>query len=676
MSIEILAPSGSMESVRAAVRCGADAIYLGGKEFSARANATNFTDEELCEAVRYCHLNGVAVHQAINTLATDGQLSEVVKTAKRSAEIGVDAFIIQDLGVASEIRKAVGNIPLHASTQMSIHSEEGVLLAKDLGFSRVVVSRELSFKEIEHLCTLGIEIECFVHGALCMSVSGQCYMSAMIGSRSANRGLCAQSCRLPFSAKKGVDYNALSLKDLSYIEHIRELERIGVASLKIEGRMKRPEYVAGAVTACRKALDGQTPDTDTLKAVFSRSGFTDGYYYNRTGREMFGTRQKEDVVAAEKVLPELRELYKNEIKSREIYFSARIKKNSPVLLSASADGAEFSVSGSIPQSAEKKAIDSEYVSRQLSKLGDTVFSLGGIDCDIDDGLFLPASEINELRRNAVSGLSEELIKSRSSVNSAAVTDFSEAEKIFPTRKTRLFVRKYRQLSKVDITDKDIVIPLSEYDKITDCKENFLLAPPRYITDEKSVKEMLLSAKKNGFGRVYCNNLSHIGLAREVGMEMAGGYGLNITNSSSVGELARMGLSSCELSFELKLTQISAIKRDIPCGIIVYGRLPLMLTRNCPIAAQTGCKNCGGVITDRTGREFPVMCSDRKDFAEIFNCDRLYLADKQSDMKNTDFSVFFFTDETADEVRDILTRYENNETAPTGITRGLYYRGII
>ena len=434
MSIEILAPSGSMESVRAAVRCGADAIYLGGKEFSARANATNFTDEELCEAVRYCHLNGVAVHQAINTLATDGQLSEVVKTAKRSAEIGVDAFIIQDLGVAAEIRKAVGNIPLHASTQMSIHSEEGVLLAKDLGFSRVVVSRELSFKEIEHLCTLGIEIECFVHGALCMSVSGQCYMSAMIGSRSANRGLCAQSCRLPFSAKKGVDYNALSLKDLSYIEHIRELELIGVASLKIEGRMKRPEYVAGAVTACRKALDGQTPDTDTLKAVFSRSGFTDGYYCNRTGREMFGTRQKEDVVAAEKVLPELRELYKNEIKSREIYFSARIKKNSPVLLSASADGAEFSVSGNIPQSAEKKAIDSEYVSRQLSKLGDTVFSLGGIDCDIDDGLFLPASEINELRRNAVSGLSEELIKSRSSVNSAAVTDFPEAEKIFPTRK--------------------------------------------------------------------------------------------------------------------------------------------------------------------------------------------------------------------------------------------------
>ncbi len=664
-----------MESVVAAVRCGADAVYLGGKSFSARANASNFSDDELREAVRYCHLNGVSVHQAINTLVTDGQLRDVVKAAEKSAQAGVDAFIIQDLGVLSVIREALPTMPLHASTQMSVHSEEGVLLLGEMGFSRVVVSREVPFTTLEKLCRLGIEIECFVHGALCMSVSGQCYMSAMIGSRSANRGLCAQSCRLPFTAVRGEEYSALSLKDMSYIGEIEKLRRAGVASLKIEGRMKRPEYVAAAVTACRQAVSGEKPDTDTLRAVFSRSGFTDGYFYDRTGREMFGTRQKEDVVSAQKVLPELKSLYKDERKSREILFSVKIKKGVPMSLTATSDGITVSVEGECPSPAEKKSVDAEYITRLLSKLGDTVFTLVGTDTDIDDGLFVPASAVNELRRNAVAEISEALIARHSDGRrNTAVTERIPHKKEFPVKRTRLFVREYGQLSATDISDKDIVIPLDEYRKITDRKENFILALPRYITDENSVREKLAKACSEGFKRVYANNLSHIRHARAEGMEIVGGFGLNVTNSRSVSELCGLGVTSCELSFELKLSQISGIKKEIPCGIIAYGRLPLMLTRNCPIKAQTGCKNCKRRLTDRTGRDFPVLCSDG--YAEIFNCDRLYLADRQNDIKNADFLTFMFTDETADEVSGVLAQYERTESAPTGITRGLYYRGII
>ncbi|HHX56840.1 MAG TPA: U32 family peptidase, partial [Clostridiales bacterium] len=307
-SPEILAPCGSLESIYAAIRCGANAVYLGGKEFSARQNAANFDVDELKTAVDYCHLFGAKVYLTVNTVLFDSELNDFQKYIIDSAMIGVDAFIVQDLGVCELIKKVVPNIPLHASTQMTVHTPNGALIAKEMGFSRVVVARELNKNQIAEICKTGIEVEVFVHGALCVSVSGQCYMSAIIGSRSANRGLCAQACRLPFTSNNDGKACALSLKDLSLVENLKELQEIGVSSFKIEGRMKRPEYVAAAVSACVKAVKNEKVDTHELRSVFSRSGFTDGYYSDNHNN-MFGIRQKDDVVSAFDVLPNLKKLY-------------------------------------------------------------------------------------------------------------------------------------------------------------------------------------------------------------------------------------------------------------------------------------------------------------------------------------------------------------------------------
>ena len=333
---EILAPCGSFEALEAALRSGCDAVYLGGEKFSARQNAANFTDEQLKEAVRLCHLRGVKVYQAINTVVFDEQLEECKKAVKFAAEIGVDGLITQDLTLVKICRECCPDLEYHASTQMTIHSESGVKIAKNLGFSRAVLSRELPEHTIKDLTALGIETEVFVHGALCMSVSGQCYMSALIGSRSANRGLCAQACRLPAQGDKitkGQERYALSLKDMSYVDKLQRLENDGVSSLKIEGRMKRPEYVAAAVNCCKNSLENKPYDLKALEAVFSRGGFTDGYYNGRLGREMFGTRQKEDVSATAKILPELHELYRRCEKRTKAFFTIKLQESSPAELS-------------------------------------------------------------------------------------------------------------------------------------------------------------------------------------------------------------------------------------------------------------------------------------------------------------------------------------------------------
>ena len=398
---ELLAPAGSMESIYAAVRCGADAVYVGGAKFSARANATNFTDDELANAVDYCHLHGVKVYRAMNTVVFAEEMKDFLAAAKCSAEMGVDGLIVQDIGAARLMREMLPDMKLNASTQMTIHTPEGARLAKEMGFSRVVAARELSLEQLKKMTDTGIEIEAFVHGALCMSVSGQCFMSAMIGSRSANRGMCAQACRLPFSATGSKERYDLSLKDLCGIPYIDKLGKIGIASLKIEGRMKRAEYVAAAVTACRAALDGNEPDLETLRAVFSRSGFTDGYLTDKLGTEMFGYRRKEDVVSAEAVLPELREKYRKETKAATADFAAYIKCGEPSRLEMTCDGITVVAEGTVPEIAKNRPADRDYIARQLDKLGDTIYTIGNIDSEIDKGLILPASAINALRREAV-----------------------------------------------------------------------------------------------------------------------------------------------------------------------------------------------------------------------------------------------------------------------------------
>ncbi len=693
--IEILAPAGSPESLEAALRCGADAVYVGSKRFSARASAKNFDEDELRAAARLCRLHNAKLYQAINTVISDSQLPELMDELRLAAEIGVDGFIVQDLGAAAIMRQAVPEIPIHGSTQMTVHTPEGARLAKELGFTRIVAARELSKREIAELCKEDIEVEVFVHGAHCMSVSGQCYMSALIGSRSANRGGCAQACRLPFSAKGkpcGSDPEcALSLKDMCLIPYLNELREMGVASLKIEGRMKRAEYVGAAVTACRAAPDGESPDLETLRAVFSRSGFTDGYYKEKLSGDMFGTRRKEDVTAAEAVLPQLRELYRKERKCTSVYFLMDVQRDKPCRLTASADGYSAEIMGNIPQAAENRPISSEFAEKQLSKLGGTVYEFGGLEFRAEDGLAVSAAELNAMRRAAV----EQLDSLRSEGKKCGFHNispvFSGISQREDPQKLRFMAYKADEFLKLSpevlSAAEMLILPVREIERLSPDEmarlsgnTTLCAAPPRFISDENKTENALKRLKSAGIDHVHCTNPAHIRTAKALEMTVHGGAELNIFNSAAANELARLGAADITLSFELKLSQIERFKSPVPTGIYAYGRLPLMLCRSCPVKASCGgCKNCSGRLTDRTGRSFPAVCDGAS--TEILNSDILCLSDRLGEVKNVSFLTLRFTEESSTDISRITEAYLNGEKyhIPEKLgkpTNGLYYRGIL
>ena len=685
---EILAPCGSFEALEAALRSGCDAVYLGGEKFSARQNAANFTDEQLKEAVRLCHLRGVKVYQAINTVVFDEQLEECKKAVKFAAEIGVDGLITQDLTLVKICRECCPDLEYHASTQMTIHSESGVKMAKKLGFSRAVLSRELPEHTIKDLTTLGIETEVFVHGALCMSVSGQCYMSALIGSRSANRGLCAQACRLPAQGDKitkGQERYALSLKDMSYVDKLQRLEKDGVSSLKIEGRMKRPEYVAAAVNCCKNSLENKPYDLKALEAVFSRGGFTDGYYNGRLGREMFGTSQKEDVSATARILPELHELYRRCEKRTKAFFTIKLQESSQAELSLrDSEGNTVTVYGDIPQKALKKACDSDYVKKQLSKLGDTIYEFGGLEAAIGKDLAYPASALNDLRRQAVEKLDQKRIDfftHTADFTDKALADLPTLPKAYEHKKIRIMLSKLSQLEGVDLDKAELVgVPIeiaSEAVKIVSDKNKLMIIMPRFTFDEKALCEKLSAAKEAGITKMLAMNIGHCLIANDLGFELHAGYSFNLCNSAALDEVKKLGAKDCTVSFELKASQIEKLKKPIEIGFVAYGRLPLMLTANCPIRNDMGCKNCKGKLFDRTGREFPVRCPKGRDCAEILNSDILYLADKLTDFDNADYMELHFYEENAHRINEIIKAYSGERGAkPENATNGLYYRGVL
>lgn len=678
---EILAPAGSPESLTAAVRCGADAVYIGGKRFSARSNAANFSDGELQEAVSYCHLHGVKLYRAMNTVVFPEETKDFLSEAEKSAAAGVDGLIVQDIGMARLLREVLPDMKLNASTQTTVHTAEGARIARELGFSRVVAARELSLKELEKIIAAGVETEVFIHGALCMSVSGQCYMSAMIGSRSANRGLCAQACRLPF----GGDYD-LSLKDLCGIPHIKALADMGAASFKIEGRMKRPEYVAAAVTACRAALDGGEPDLDILRSVFSRSGFTDGYLTGKLGGDMFGYRTKEDVAAAASALPKLRETYRKETKARDgaVNFYVRMERDKPVRLDMTCRGLTVSAEGACPEEAVNRPADTEYLRRQLDKLGDTVYTFGSLSADIEDGLTVSAAAVNALRREAVGKMNEAVISaakpSGQIMKAAPALPEPVPEKRREAKKVRIRLYRTEQLPvlNADRLADEFAVPLELFEKLPEditekLSDRLIAALPRFTADENALAARLEELQKAGLKRVLCTNIAHIGIGRRLGLKLSGGFGLNITNPWSALAAKELGLSDITASFECRFGQLAKVRGVLPTGAIVYGRLPLMLTRNCPLKGKRECGNCPGSISDRTGRTFPIMCSNGT--SEIFNCVPLMVTDK-ADKLHADFFEFDFTEETPAEIKRITGCLGRNEKAlESGCTGGLYSRGV-
>lgn len=667
MKIEILAPAGNMPSLISAVRCGANAVYLGAKNLNARKNAGNFDDYELKQAVDYCHSRDVKVFLTVNTLVGDDEMKIAYNTVKAATLCGVDGFIVQDLGLAKMIRTSFPEAKLHASTQCSVMTPDGVNALKEMGFCRVVVPRETSLEELKDLRSkTDVELELFVHGALCMSVSGQCYMSAMLGQRSGNRGLCAQPCRLTFSADNSKSCD-LSLKDLSLISKIKEIETAGVISLKIEGRMKRPEYVAAAVTACKKAIDGNyNPDDErVLKSVFSRSGFTDGYF---TGKrtDMFGTRVKEDVVAANDVLKELSHLYDNETPLVRVDLDFVCKKGEPITLTATALGKTVTATSVHPQIAINKPLTEEMLSVRLAKLGGTQYYAGDINVTLDDGLMVSASEINGIRRKIVEMLDEQ--------EEHKITALP-LDVIAPKQKNAspYFTARFADANQVPENHifKRIFIPIWSRDEDFERLHAGVEIPRGLFGKEEQLKARLKELKNAGVKTALCGNLGAYKTAQSLGFEAYGDFGLNIFNSESANMY-----NSPILSFELSLSQANSINApDI--GIIAYGKLPLMLTRNCPVKNHIGCDKCKkqGTLTDRKGYKFGVKCSPYP-CVEVLNPHPVYMADRLDEIK-TDFIHFYFTDETRDEIDAVIKAYNNKAKtkADQKFTRGLYYRGV-
>lgn len=663
--VEILAPAGGMESLVAAVRCGANAVYLGTKEINARRGAQNFDINELEEAVAYCHARNVRLYLALNILVSDSELKTAYETVKTALTLGIDAFIVQDLGLAEMIKTHFPTAVLHASTQCSVNTPDGFKKLEELGFKRAVIPREMSLDEIKEIRkSTCLELEAFVHGALCMCVSGQCYLSAMLGGRSGNRGLCAQPCRLGFSADNSKSCD-LSLKDLSLIHHIHELAEAGVISLKIEGRMKRPEYVAASVTACKKAIGGEY-DNDfetTLKSVFSRSGFTDGYL---TGKRynMFGTRQKEDVVSANGVLKELSHLYDNENPLVPIDLEFSCREGERPCLKATALSKTVTVYGEIPQRAINKPTTAETVGIRISKFGNTPYRVNKCEVNIDEGLIIPASELNGMRRQAV----EELMK----CERPDVPYIEYTEK--PSQRSNNTDEKYytaRFLDPESIPDrhpfKRIFIPVWCNDEDFIDNRAGVEIPRGLFGMEPQLKKRLERLRKIGVKNALCSNLGAYKTAEDMGFKVFADFGLNIFNSESAAMF-----NSPIISFEATLEQISKINADDK-GVIAYGYLPLMITRNCPIKNHLGCSQCTGKLTDRKGFDFSVLCS-KYPCVEILNSLPLYMGDRQNEIK-ADFLHFYFTTETKSQVEKIISSFESGAPLDEKYTRGLYYRGV-
>lgn len=687
--IEVLSPAGGEEALTAAVRSGADAVYLGATLFSARAGAANFDDEALLRAAAYCHERGVKVYLTVNTLLRDDELDGVLRVIELACRMPADAVLVQDMGLYALMKRCAPQLTVHASTQMSLHTPAGAKLAQELGMSRVVLAREMSLPEMRAVADgCDVELEAFVHGALCMSVSGQCYFSAVLGSRSGNRGQCAQPCRLPFLAPGGMGHD-LSLKDFSFIPRVDELRRAGICSAKIEGRLKRPEYVAAATQACRRAADGESIPPELLRdleAVFSRSGFTSGYPDGKLGRAMFGIRTKEDVAAAQsKIFAALHTLYRGERKSVPVSFSFSAQAGQPLALTVrDAQGHEASARGAVPEAAINRPADEARCRAQLEKTGDTPYYAERIDCMVGEGLAVPASAINALRRDALASLSD--LRAKQPEIPFVLDKPAVLTHVPVKRRLRARFANAGQIPENADKLEWLYLPLeNDVETFVSLKKKGLPVavelPRSMFGAEEAVRRKMQVLLNAGIDTFWCGNLGAVALCRELGATIHGGFSLNVTNTFALEEYARLGVGSCELSFELSLRQAAQVGGNVPRGILIYGRQPMMLVRNCPLAnAPGGCRNCRepGSITDRKGISFPVMCvkTGAGRSIEILNSVPVALWDHAEEAAHADFGVLRFTVENSVECGEILHGFQQYEKPAFPCTRGLSQRGVV
>ena len=689
--MELLSPAGSRAALEAAVQSGADAVYMGFGAFNARRNAKNFTDEEFADAVAYCHLRGVRVFLTLNTLLTDRELPQAAEVLRKASQMGVDAVLVQDWGVLTLAQAVTPDLPIHASTQMSLFTSGGARWAERLGMERVVLARELSREDIANVCrNCGAEIEVFVHGALCMCYSGQCTMSALIGQRSGNRGACAQPCRLPYGVN-GPCKNQfpLSLKDANLSAYLQELGDMGVACLKLEGRMKRPEYVAVITAIYRRLIDekrGPTAEESrALEQAFSRSGFTDGYYRRRKGPAMFGTRP-ENAPEPRELFSEARKLYENgEHKQIPITMQANIRTGQPAALTVSDGVHAVTVTGPVPEAARNRALTAEDAAQRLQKTGGTVFRCETAEVDVGDGLMLTAAAINGLRRDALEALAaaRTAVPQRRSLPTPALP---EGETFSPDApKLTCSIARLDQLTDALAHGAEMIyVPIELLPGLKDYRGRAKLCAvlPRVWRDGDEAGFRRILETTPSLSAVSIGNAGHMAIVEGLPLERRGDFGLNVFNSRAVAFWQGQGLDSVTVSFELRHQQVRELRKYLPCEGIVYGRLPLMVTENCMTGNAGNCRGdkrlCDGenALTDRTGARFPLLgqygCR-----CEIENSRTLFLADKPEWRScGLTWARLRFTTESPTQCDAVLRRYQDEgDWTPEEFTRGLFYRGV-
>ena len=751
MSMELLSPAGSPESLRAAVESGAGAVYLGWGDFNARRNARNFSDEEFADALRYCHERGVRVFLTLNTLLTDRELPKALETAAAACRMGVDSVLVQDWGLFDLLRQALPDLPLHASTQMSLFTSGGCREMAADGCERVVIARECSAEDTAAICkSCPAEVEVFVHGALCMCYSGQCEMSALIGGRSGNRGRCAQPCRLPYdvvaappeqsfgaaqaaskrfaagktlpqaefisaeengskgsrTAKAGWDGRCaqpcrmaygvnepakksypLSLKDSCLADRLGKMAEMGVACLKLEGRMKRPEYVAVITRIYARLLaEGRRPtaaEKAELEQAFSRSGFTDWYWQGKHGAGMFGTRP-ENAPEPKELFAQAKAAYeKGGLRTVPVRFRCTVRAGIPcVLEAATPDGHAVTVTGPVPEAARSRAVTTEELCQRLRKTGGTAYRCEAVTAEVDDGLSLPASAVNALRRDALAALTDARTvppkRRELPVPPPPVEHCSAASPRFTVSVTTAAQLSPELLA---LGPARVYVPLellAAFTALLEADTQWCAVLPRVWRDrdEEELRRWLDHAKSLGVTAVLAGNIGHLSLVRDMGFAVYGDCGLNVFNGRSLDYLRKKGLSSACLSFELRFAQLRDLPKCLPAEAIVYGRLPLMITENCLIENAGACRcDRPNFLTDRTGAAFPLLPAYGHR-TEIQNSRVLWLADRPEYRRlGLSYARLRFTTETPEECVRVFRDYLAGAAASGEFTRGLYERGV-
>ncbi len=656
---ELLAPAGTFAALEAAISAGADAVYLGGSRHNARLHGENFTDETLSAAVRYCHIRHKKVYLTLNTLLSDRELAEMANYARFLAEVGIDGVIVQDIGLAALLRRAVPNLPLHASTQMTVHNAYGLARAKELGFQRVVLAREAFSREL--IRNSPLEIEVFMHGALCVSYSGQCYFSSMLAHRSGNRGTCAQPCRHRY--RNGY---ALSLHDLCLAQHVPELLSLPIASLKIEGRLKSPEYVQGVVSVYRTLLDEKRAATreemDFLTRLFSRQGFTDGYFTEKKGKTMFGYRTEADKRAslAVKVPP---------VTPEKIPLSMEvcIAENKPAVLSLSDGVYTARAEGAVPEKASSRPLSVADCEKSLGKTGGTPYK-AQVTASVAPDVFLPASALNALRREGLRALEDAAVPVRQYNEITLSVPHMRREKT----ETHCIFQNPAQIPEALSAD-FIWLPLFAIDRVPGKNVGAILPTIIFDKEMDAVRTALARLKSLGIERVMCHTIGQSLLCREMGLSPHGGTGLHIFNAQSA---FLSDVESVMASPELLASQIRQMQKPLPLSVMVYGRQTLMTMENCLAKVHATCH--GGKsyykLTDEKGSVFPVLCA-YPHRNEVLNARPLYMLDKLDTLENADIHAFVlrFTTESHSEVSAIMQLYSGRSAAPFPFTRGCFFR---